>query len=125
MQHDVLFFLLNLQLLDSEDTVYYALFLKRKSCCQSFLFPVQMAASADSRYQVSCAQMCSFEALVKLLGSRSERVGGWLVGEVHANVCVHICVLICLYMTLFVFSKLGNKPTLIYHTVIVLGLLDT
>lgn len=114
-----------LQMLDSEDSVCCVLFVERKSCGRSFLFPVQMAASADSRYQISFAEMSSFKAPLKRPASRSERVGGWLVGEVCTNVCAHICLLICLYMTLFAFSELGNKPTLIYHTVKALVRLDS
>lgn len=44
-------------------------------------FPVQMAESADSRYEVSCAEMFIFEALKELIGARSECVGGWVVGR--------------------------------------------
>lgn len=91
----------------------------------SFLFPVQMAASADSRYEVSSAEMSIFEALLKLLGSRSVCVGGWLVGEVCTKVRVHFCLLVCLYVTLFAFRELGNKPTPIYFTLTALVLLDT
>lgn len=47
------------------DSVNSVLFLERKSCSRSFLFPVQMAASADSRYNVSHVEMFMFEALVK------------------------------------------------------------